>query len=54
MRERAERAGGALIVTSRHGSGTEVRVVVPGGVAYKPRSSWQPEWRNAIWPSKGF
>jgi signal transduction histidine kinase/ligand-binding sensor domain-containing protein len=53
MRERAERAGGALIVTSRHGSGTEVRVVVPGGVAYSPSASWTLGRRITAWLPRG-
>jgi signal transduction histidine kinase/ligand-binding sensor domain-containing protein len=35
MRERAERIGGRLVVTSQAGEGTEVALIVPGRVAYR-------------------
>jgi nitrate/nitrite-specific signal transduction histidine kinase len=35
MRERAERIGGRLTVTSRAGDGTEVALVVPRRAAYR-------------------
>jgi signal transduction histidine kinase len=53
MRERAERVGGALIVTSRHGSGTEVRVVVAGRVAYFPSAGKTLGRRIAAWLPRG-
>src|SRR5262249_46723805 len=39
MRERAERIGGRLNVWSRHASGTEVELSVPGQIAYQRSKS---------------
>ena len=39
MRERAERIGAKLKVLSRAGSGTEVELCVPGGIAFESHSS---------------
>ena len=38
MRERAQRIGGRLDVTSREGAGTEIIVTIPGRAAYMDRS----------------
>jgi glucose-6-phosphate-specific signal transduction histidine kinase len=35
MRERAARIGGKLTVASKPGSGTEIKLVVPGGIVFK-------------------
>lgn len=46
MRERAERLGGQLKVTSRTGAGTEIELTVPGRLAYRrPRSEG---WLRAL------
>ncbi|MBV8550343.1 MAG: hypothetical protein JOY54_03510 [Acidobacteriaceae bacterium] len=39
MRERAERIGGTLTITSRIGDGTKVKLVIPGKRAYKEVAS---------------
>ncbi|MET0247799.1 MAG: triple tyrosine motif-containing protein, partial [Sphingomonas sp.] len=39
MRERAERIGGQLTVSSRNGGGTEIALIVPGGAAYRDAMS---------------
>jgi signal transduction histidine kinase len=39
MRERAERIGGRLVVTSQAGEGTEVALIVPGRVAYRDQAA---------------
>ena len=46
MRERAERIGGRLQVSSRPGGGTEIELSVPGHVAF--RASTSPEGRSAL------
>jgi signal transduction histidine kinase len=35
MRERAARVGGKLTLASKPASGTEVKLVVPGGIVFK-------------------
>ncbi|WP_165830980.1 sensor histidine kinase [Sphingomonas pokkalii] len=45
MRERAARIGGTLTVERAAAGGTVVRVVVPGGRAYRRRSFWRRAWR---------
>jgi ligand-binding sensor domain-containing protein/signal transduction histidine kinase len=44
MRERSERIGARLKISSRIGEGTEVELVVPGHVAFEGRPSRLPDW----------
>lgn len=45
MRERTERIGARLKVWSRDGRGTEIELLVPGNIAFKPKSSdRRPRW----------
>ena len=46
MRERAERVGGRIEVTSREGQGTEVIMVAPARIAYKRRWLWPFQYRS--------
>ena len=48
MRERAERIGGRLEVTSREGGGTEVILSAPAQMAYKRRRLWPLDFRSAV------
>ena len=41
MRERAGRVGGTLVVSSREGFGTEIRVTVPAKAAYSGKRRWR-------------
>jgi ligand-binding sensor domain-containing protein/signal transduction histidine kinase len=53
MRERAERIGAKLVVSSGSGIGTEVELSIPGDVAYESFSarSW-PKWLVRLFPGK--
>jgi nitrate/nitrite-specific signal transduction histidine kinase len=49
MRERAVRIGGRLTVVSSPNSGTEVMIVVPGGIVYrKSRATILSKIKNAF------
>lgn len=54
MRERAERIGGALYISSRQSGGTEVALTVPAHVAYRdqaiPWLSWLQRKRHSATP----
>jgi signal transduction histidine kinase/ligand-binding sensor domain-containing protein len=55
MRERAKSFGGKLEVWSEHGAGTEIKLRVPGAIAYgksEPRRRFW-SWRNKIGESDG-
>ncbi len=45
MRERAARIGGKLALASSPGSGTEVKLVVPGGIIFRSRG---PAWVSVL------
>lgn len=62
MRERAQRIGGELRVFSRPAAGTEVELIVPGGIAFLPNASkvtsrrlgrFLPDWTRLIRRSPG-
>ena len=53
MRERAERIGAKLTVSSRTGSGTDVDLSIPDQVAYESSSSYRwPKWFRKLFPGK--
>jgi len=53
MRERAEKIGATLTVSSRSGIGTEVNLSIPGNVAYESfNSSRWPKWFKRLFPRK--
>jgi signal transduction histidine kinase len=53
MRERAEKIGATLTVSSGSGIGTEVDLSVPGDVAYESfNSSRWPNWFKRLFPGK--
>ncbi|WP_207780804.1 sensor histidine kinase [Caulobacter radicis] len=49
MQERARKIGGALTIRSRTDQGTEIELIIPGGLAYAKRRSapWRKIWRRA-------
>jgi signal transduction histidine kinase len=47
MRERAQRIGGRLHLSSREGAGTEIALSIPGGAAYKDRRAHLSNWRRS-------
>jgi signal transduction histidine kinase/ligand-binding sensor domain-containing protein len=49
MRERAKSFGGKLEVWSEHGAGTEIKLRVPGAIAY---GKSEPRRRFWLWPKK--
>ena len=51
MRERAERIGGTLGISSRAGGGTEVSLVLPARAAYRDHPVRLFEGLRAIFPS---
>jgi signal transduction histidine kinase/ligand-binding sensor domain-containing protein len=53
MRERADRIGANLRVWSRAGSGTEVELSVPGGIAFQAQSRRRPwGWLARLYPGR--
>jgi signal transduction histidine kinase len=53
MRERAQRIGGTLTVTSSAGSGTEIAVRIPAPVAYRNSHRTLAQWLRR-WFGPGF
>jgi len=49
MRERAKSFGGNLEVRSKRGAGTEIKLIVPAGVAYGKSDARRRHW---FWPKK--
>jgi ligand-binding sensor domain-containing protein/signal transduction histidine kinase len=53
MRERAEKIGAMLVVSSGSGIGTEVELSIPGNLAYESFSSGRwPKWRARLFTRK--
>lgn len=53
MRERAEKIGATLTVSSGSGIGTEVDLSIPGNIAYESfNSSRRPKWFTRLFPGK--
>jgi signal transduction histidine kinase len=53
MRERANRIGAHLRVWSRAGSGTEIELSVPGGIAFQAQSRGRPwGWLARLYPRR--
>jgi signal transduction histidine kinase len=48
MRERAARIGGKLTLGSPSGSGTEIRLIVPGGIIFRRRMPIRRSWFTRI------
>jgi len=48
MRERAARIGGKLTLGSSSGSGTEIRLIVPGGIIFRRRMPIRRSWFTRI------
>jgi signal transduction histidine kinase len=48
MRERADRIGGKLTLVSSANSGTEIRVVVPGGIVFQKKTATPFEKMKAL------